>query len=72
MIENDGKVAMLIAGYTAEDTRNAATVVANAADYKGTLKGTEVEVTKTTAGAYEVGAVTAAPVAAAEPATTTT
>lgn len=41
-----GKVAMLVAGYAAEDTRNAAAVVANYQDYAGKLKGAAVEVRK--------------------------
>ena len=41
-----GKVAMLVAGYAAEDTRNAAAVVANYQDYSGKLKGAAVEVRK--------------------------
>ena len=39
-------VAMLVAGYSAADTRNAAAVVANYGDYKAKLKGAAVEVTK--------------------------
>ena len=46
LYENDGNVAMLIAGYSALDTRNAAQVVANYKDYKSQLKGTAVEVKK--------------------------
>ncbi|MBI2653787.1 hypothetical protein HYX02_03150 [Candidatus Woesearchaeota archaeon] len=42
----NGNVAMLVAGYSALDTRNAAQVVANYADYKGQLKGMKVEVKK--------------------------
>ncbi|MBI1936362.1 hypothetical protein HYS31_08065 [Candidatus Woesearchaeota archaeon] len=42
----NGNVAMLVAGYGAVDTRNAAAVVANYADYKGQLKGAKVKVTK--------------------------
>ena len=41
-----GNVAMLVAGYSAADTRNAAAVVANYGDYKAKLKGAAVEVTK--------------------------
>ena len=44
LYENDGNVAMLVAGYAAEDTRNAAAVVANYGDY--TLAGDAMEVTK--------------------------
>ena len=42
----NGNVAMLVAGYAALDTRNAAQVVANYADYKANLKGTKVTVKK--------------------------
>jgi len=42
----NGNVAMLVAGYGAVDTRNAAAVVANYQDYKGQLKGTKVVVKK--------------------------
>ena len=41
-----GNVAMLVAGYSAADTRNAAAVVANYQDYKSQLKGAKVEVKK--------------------------
>ena len=42
----NGNVAMLVAGYGALDTRNAAQVVANYQDYKANLKGTKVTVKK--------------------------
>ena len=42
----NGNVAMLVAGYSGVDTRNAAQVVANYKDYKGQLTGTSVEVKK--------------------------
>jgi hypothetical protein len=42
----NGNVAMLVAGYGAVDTRNAAAVVANYGDYKTSLKGTKVVVKK--------------------------
>ncbi len=42
----NGNVAMLVAGYSAVDTRNAAAVVANYGDYAGQLKGTKVTVKK--------------------------
>ncbi|MBS3101094.1 hypothetical protein J4204_03095, partial [Candidatus Woesearchaeota archaeon] len=42
----NGNVAMLVAGYAALDTRNAAQVVANYKDYKANLKGTKVVVKK--------------------------
>jgi hypothetical protein len=41
-----GNVAMLVAGYAAADTRNAAAVVANYGDYADTLKDSKVEVRK--------------------------
>jgi len=41
-----GNVAMLVAGFSAADTRNAAAVLANYQDYADTLKGEAVEVTK--------------------------
>ncbi|MBI2659722.1 hypothetical protein HYX07_01000 [Candidatus Woesearchaeota archaeon] len=43
---SNGNVAMLVAGYAALDTRNAAQVVANYGDYKANLKGTKVTVKK--------------------------
>ncbi|MBI2627547.1 hypothetical protein HYW72_01305 [Candidatus Nomurabacteria bacterium] len=43
---SNGNVAMLVAGYGAVDTRNAAAVVANYKDYKSSLKGTKVTVKK--------------------------
>jgi len=46
LYENGDKVAMLVAGYSAEDTRNAATVVSSYKDYKSQLKGMSVEVKK--------------------------
>ena len=51
----NGNVAMLVAGYGAVDTRNAAAVVANYGDYKANLKGTKVKVTKS-GSAYVVSA----------------
>ncbi len=44
LYENNGNVAMLVAGYSAADTRNAAAVVANYGDYA--LSGAAMEVTK--------------------------
>lgn len=44
---SNGNVAMLVAGYSALDTRNSAQVVANYKDYKAQLKGTKIEVKKT-------------------------
>ncbi|MBI2541888.1 hypothetical protein HYV80_04215 [Candidatus Woesearchaeota archaeon] len=43
---SNGNVAMLVAGYAALDTRNAAQVVANYGDYKSSLKGMKVVVKK--------------------------
>ena len=43
---SNGNVAMLVAGYSGVDTRNAAAVVANYGDYKGQLKGAKVVVKK--------------------------
>lgn len=42
----NGNVAMLVAGYGALDTRNAAQVVANYGDYKANMKGMKVTVKK--------------------------
>jgi hypothetical protein len=42
--ETNGNVAMLVAGYTKEDTRNAAQVIANYAHFKDDLKGNAAEV----------------------------
>jgi hypothetical protein len=52
LFENDGNVAMLVAGYTAADTRAAAKVVANYDEYD--LKGTKMEVTTATSTVTEV------------------
>ncbi|MEM2121452.1 MAG: S-layer protein [Candidatus Woesearchaeota archaeon] len=43
----NGNVALLVAGYSADDTRRAARVLANYKDYASKLKGTEVVVTGT-------------------------
>ena len=45
LFENGDNVAMVVAGYSAMDTRNAAQVVANYGDYPE-LAGTAMEVTK--------------------------
>lgn len=58
LYENDGNVAMLVAGYAAADTRAASSVVANYGDY--TLKGTKMEVTTATSTVKEVAEVTTA------------
>ena len=52
LFENDGNVAMLVAGYSASDTRAAAKVVANHGDYA--LEGTAREVTTATMAVTEV------------------
>jgi len=52
LFENDGNVAMLVAGYSASDTRTTAAVVANYGDY--TLKGSKMEVTTATSTVKEV------------------
>lgn len=46
LYENNGNVAMLVAGFSALDTRNAAQVIANYQDYTDQLKGTAVEITR--------------------------
>ncbi|MBU0614995.1 MAG: hypothetical protein KJ601_02785 [Nanoarchaeota archaeon] len=46
LLDNGDNVAMVVAGYSAADTRNAAQVIANAADYADDLVGTKVEVSK--------------------------
>ena len=52
LFENDGNVAMLVAGYSAADTRAAAKVISNSGDY--TLKGTKMQVTTATSSVTEV------------------
>lgn len=47
LYENGGNVAMVIAGYSAADTRRATTVVAKYGDYADKLTGMEVEVSGT-------------------------
>ncbi len=64
------KVAMLVAGYSALDTRNAAQVVANYKDYKSQLKGGAVEVRKV--GSQVTVAAPVAKKAMVEETTTTT
>ena len=44
MFDNNGKVALVVAGYSAMDTRNAAAVLSNYKDYK--LSGMSAEVSK--------------------------
>jgi hypothetical protein len=62
----DGKVALLVAGYTAMDTRRASRVVANFKDYSN-FAGTELEVTGTSLSDIKVGVPT--PVVPVVPAT---
>lgn len=45
LYENGDKVALLVAGYSAMDTRRATTVLSEYSKYKADLKGKEVEVT---------------------------
>lgn len=51
----DGNVAMLVAGYSGEDTRLAGKVVAQYADYADKLTGMEVEVSGTSLSNVEIG-----------------
>ncbi|MBI2138335.1 hypothetical protein HYU13_02000 [Candidatus Woesearchaeota archaeon] len=64
-----GSVALVVAGYSATDTRTATSVLANSGDYA--LKGSKMEVTTATSTVKEVTA-TAPVAAAAAPAATTT
>ncbi len=48
LFQNGDKVAMLVAGYSGDDTRRATTVLAKYDQYASQLKGTEVVVTGTT------------------------
>jgi len=50
----NGNVALLVAGYSALDTRTAAQVIANYKDYVGKLAGTNLEVTTATSTLKEV------------------
>ncbi|MFH1134217.1 MAG: hypothetical protein V1735_07065 [Nanoarchaeota archaeon] len=59
----NGKVAMLVAGYSAMDTRRAAAVLTNYKDWATKLVGDEVDVTGTTMSDIQV----AAPVVVTEP-----
>ncbi|MBI2144853.1 hypothetical protein HYU18_00860 [Candidatus Woesearchaeota archaeon] len=63
----NGKIALLVAGASAMDTRRASRVLADYAKYqeKGTLKGMEVEVLGTSFSDITVGPVTPKPVAPA-------
>src|SRR3989344_2629750 len=67
-----GNVAMLVAGYAALDTRNAAQVVANYKKYTGQLKGTAVEVKKVNNQLTVAAPVPAAAMPAEESTTTET
>jgi len=53
---NAGKVAMLVAGYSGEDTRRAANVLGNYKEYADKLTGKEVVVSGTTSGSVTIGA----------------
>ena len=53
---NAGKVAMLVAGYSGQDTKRATDVLANYKDYADQLKGKEVVVSGTTSGSISVSA----------------
>jgi len=53
---DNGKVALLVAGYSAADTRAATTVLANYKDNAADLKGKKVEVTTATSKVSEVTA----------------
>ena len=66
VVEKSGKVAMIVAGYSAKDTRTAASVVANYKDYAGELTGQKVEVTTATSSVREVEVTEAAMEEAAE------
>ncbi len=70
----NGNVAMLVAGYDAPDTRRAARVVANYAQWQdsGKLKGTEVEVSGTSFTDISVAAPAPKPVVTAPAADATT
>ena len=68
LYENNGNVALLVAGFSALDTRRASRVVANYKQYAGKLKGKEVVVSGTTLTDITV----AAPAPAAAATTTTT
>ncbi len=52
-----GKVALLVAGYSAQDTTGATTVVANFDDpaYEGKFTGMELEVTETSSSTPTIG-----------------
>ncbi len=67
LFENGDNVAVLVAGYSAMDTRRAARVLANFDSYKGKLMGKEVEVAGTSLTQITVSA--PAPKAAAPEAT---
>ena len=58
LFENGNKVSMLVAGYSAADTRRAAQVVANYGDYAGELTGDEVVISGTGLTVTDVSAPT--------------
>ena len=73
LFENNGNVAILVAGYSAMDTRRAARVLANADTYKGKLVGKEVVVAGTSFTDITVSAPSpAATTTTTTPAATTT
>ncbi|MCX6706896.1 MAG: hypothetical protein NT001_02025, partial [Candidatus Woesearchaeota archaeon] len=56
LYENGGNVAMVVAGFSAADTRRATTVIAKYADYASKLTGTEVVVSGTSLSDITVSA----------------
>ncbi|MFH1398543.1 MAG: hypothetical protein ABIG95_00345, partial [Candidatus Woesearchaeota archaeon] len=58
--QSNGNVALLVAGYSAMDTRRASRVVANYGDYATAFKGMELEVTGTSLTDIQVGVPTPA------------
>lgn len=56
LVANNGKYALVVAGYTALDTRKATKVLSNYKDYSSALKGTSVKVTGSTLADVDVEA----------------
>ena len=56
LFESGDKVALVVAGYSAEDTRRASNVLASYKSYKAQLTGMEVEVTGTSMSDIKVSA----------------
>jgi len=56
--DNNGKIAILVAGYDAQDTQGASRALANYKDYAADFKGSEVEVVVPSLSAIKVQAVT--------------